>query len=196
MPVLKIDKFELANLVAQTALFASKDIVEKIKAGEIRASANLNWERGTVNSHASWDCYSSRRGKPNEKRGDIDEDGVKIDCNNNANFAIKNAIIKSLGLKDGRKTFMTKNDFKNYIACHIYPKPYDKRYYTSIMNLVLVPAAFAGLTDHDEYVMQVIQYRAFELFGFKPDGDPAPPKNQRIMTSYVGEKYIKTSKPF
>ena len=64
---------------------------------------------------------------------------------------------------------------KNYAVCHVWPGTcYDERYHTSIANLILVPSAIAGLTDHDPLTTQAIKYRAYELYGWHPEGVERP----------------------
>ena len=105
-----------------------------------------------------------RRAPSNLKRGQFDENGIRLDDNTYANSAIKNAL-RAYG------------KFKNFTVCHIWPKTcYDPRYHTALCNLILVPSALAGLTDHDNNVIQCIQYRAWELYGWHPDGTPPPSK--------------------
>jgi hypothetical protein len=60
-------------------------------------------------------------------------------------------------------------------CCHIWPNTcYDVRYHTVIANLVLLPRALAGLTDHDPQVQAALQYRSFELYRWHPEEWPAP----------------------
>jgi hypothetical protein len=90
-----------------------------------------------------------------EQRGQIVE-GVRFDDNTYANVAIKRA----LGIGKSAEGFE---------ACHIWPLTcYDQRYHTAIANLVLLPRALAGLSDHDIEIQKALQYRAFELYGWWP----------------------------
>lgn len=43
-----------------------------------------------------------------------------------------------------------------------------------IANLVLIPRALAGLTDHRQAMQTILQYRAYELYGWHPDEQPTP----------------------
>lgn len=62
-------------------------------------------------------------------------------------------------------------------TCHVWPKScYDVRYHTAPANLVLLPRAIAGLTDHDPDVLAALQFRAFELYGWHPEEVPPPPR--------------------
>lgn len=98
-----------------------------------------------------------------ELRGQI-VDGVRFDDNSYANVAIKRAT----GLGKSAEGFE---------ACHIWPLTcYDERYHTAIANIVLLPRALAGLSDHAIEIQSALQYRAFELYGWFPHGVPQPIK--------------------
>jgi hypothetical protein len=74
-----------------------------------------------------------------------------------ANLAIKVAV------------FGSRNRCTRMHVCHVWPETcYDVRYHTSLANLVLLPAALAGLSDHHEGVAQCLRYRSYELFGWHP----------------------------
>ena len=82
---------------------------------------------------------------------------LTLDNNSYANVAIKRAI----GIEPERLI--------GFEACHIWPRScYDERYHTLIANLVLLPRALAGLTDHDPQIAAALQFRAFELYGWHP----------------------------
>lgn len=99
-----------------------------------------------------------------ERRGQIVEGGVRLDDNSYANLAIKRAT----GLGKSAKGFE---------ACHIWPLTcYEERYHTAVANIVLLPRALAGLTDHDIEIQKALQYRAFELYGWHPEEEPQPVK--------------------
>jgi hypothetical protein len=88
---------------------------------------------------------------------------LTLDNNTYANVAIKRA----LGVEPEKLI--------GFEACHIWPLTcYDERYHTLIANLVLLPRALAGFTDHDPQIAAVLQYRALELFGWHPAEAPMP----------------------
>ena len=98
-----------------------------------------------------------------EQRGQI-VDGVRLDDNSYANLAIKRAV----GLDRSAEGFE---------ACHIWPLTcYDERYHTAPANIVLLPRALAALSDHDAEIQRALQYRAFELYNWRPEGMPQPSK--------------------
>lgn len=132
---------QLSVLVAETAIWADPEVHRILVA-----------ENGTG-------CFfpNTRRFKKGhlEKRSLI-IDGVRLDDNTYANHAIKQAIGSD-------------RNIEGFATCHIWPDScYDKRYHTVIANLVLLPRALAGLSDHNGEVCQALQYRAFELYGWYP----------------------------
>ncbi|MDE6008597.1 MAG: hypothetical protein K2G90_05250 [Muribaculaceae bacterium] len=106
---------------------------------------------------------------PNVKRGTSKSkgeviNGVRIDDNTYPNRAIKQAISKDIS-------------FVNYVTCHIWPgTQYDERYHTQLANLVLVPKVIAALTDFCPKVVDVLKYRAYELYNWFPEEETAPEK--------------------
>lgn len=115
-----------------------------------------------------------RRARPGqgEERGQVLE-GIRLDDNSYANLAIKRALRLDRGGAEG------------FEACHIWPRTcYDPRYHTAVANLVLLPRALAGLTDHDPEIQAALQFRAYELFTWKPDGFVEPQKPSFYPTTW------------
>ncbi len=138
---------DLAQLVARTALWASPEVFEFL----VKENGNGTWYPKT------------RRWRQNKGEivGQI-VDEVYLDKNNYPNAAIKRAI----GLD--RKV-------ENYQACHIWPDScYDERYHKCIANLVLLPRAIAGLSDHDTLTQQSLRYHSYELYSWHPEGEIPP----------------------
>lgn len=103
-----------------------------------------------------------RRARAGEQSGDV-IDGVRLDNNTYANVAIKRAV----GLH--------RLQLEGFEACHIWPLTcYDTRFHTAPANLVLLPRAVAGLSDHDREIQSALQYRALELYDWWPDGFERP----------------------
>lgn len=103
-----------------------------------------------------------RRARAGEQPGEV-VDGIRLDSNTYANVAIKRA----LGLH--------RLQLEGFEACHIWPLTcYDPRYHTAPANLVLLPRALAGLSDHDLEIQAALQYRALELYEWWPDGFDRP----------------------
>lgn len=104
---------------------------------------------------------------PNVKRGNQKQkgqviDGVRIDDNTYANRAMKDAVLKDA-------------EIVNYMTCHIWPgTTYDKRYHTQLANLVLLPRVIAPFSDFCPSVIDVLKYRAFELYGWYPEEESEP----------------------
>ena len=170
-----IKSHELAQLVAQTAIFPSERVVKDVINGKIGRKENLQKNRPNQNPNdnpnASWDHMSSIR-CCSQKGQTIN--GIYQDDNTRANQAIKHAILHTLNWKKKSKI----NYFSGFEACHIYDSVKDPNYYTSVMNIVLVPRAFAGLTDYYPYVKDVLKYRVYDLFGFYVGSTPPKqPKN-------------------
>jgi hypothetical protein len=142
----------LAVLVAETGLWASPKVHQR-----------LVLENGT----GAWDP-TVRRGRLSQ--GEVrrqSRDGITFDDNSVANRAIKRAI--------GRPG----KSVRGFETCHIWPGTcYDARYHTAIANLVLLPRALAGLSDHDTEIRAILQYRSYELYGWHPEGMPRPTKPQ------------------
>lgn len=139
-------RFEI--LVAETALWAHPEVHRR-----------LVQETGA----AAWFPNVRRaRAQNGEKRGQT-RDGVRFDDNSAANLALKTA----LGIPA--------KDLVNFETCHLWPNTcYDERYHTAIADLALLPRALAGFSDHDPDVQAALQYRAFELYGWHPDGTEPP----------------------
>lgn len=145
----ELHQSKLSSLVASTGIWAHPQVHERLlrETGGVAMSPKV------------------RRLRPGqgEKVGQI-IDGLRLDNNTYANVAIKRAT----GLQRTAKGFET---------CHIWPRTcYDERYHTAPANLVLLPRALASLSDHDPEVLRVLQYRAFELYGWWPEDEPQPVK--------------------
>lgn len=137
----------LDNLIAETAIWANPEVHNRQIA-----------KTGTA---ALFPTIRRARPGQGEKRGL--KDGVRLDDNNYANVAIKRALGQH------------RTKIIGFETCHVWPKTcYDCRYHTAIPNLVLIPRALAGLTDHDKAVQAALQYRAFELYGWHPEEVPPP----------------------
>lgn len=141
----------LSVLVAETGLWANPAAHRRLVA-----------ENGTGTFFPHTRRCRAGRG---ERRGAVVE-GVYLDDNSYANHTIKRAI----GVPRERLV--------GFEACHIWPRTcYDARYHTTIANLVLLPRALAGLSDHDPEIRAALQYRAHELYdGWFPEGEARPVK--------------------
>ena len=157
------------KLVAQSAIFCSKEVFDNVKNGKLGPS-KYNKDG---NNEGAWYGHNYRRAKANEERriNDPNDTTVRLDDNTYANKAIKYAIcedLKKYGISVSINDF-SKNEFE---ACHIWDETcYNKKYHTSVANLVLLPRSLASLTDHCDAVKKLLQYEAWRRFGFKPEGD-------------------------
>lgn len=139
---------DLAVLVAETALWAHPEVHRR-----------LMMENGTG---AFFPGQRRARSGSGESRGTL-VDGVRLDDNGAANQTIK----KAIGLKP--------EHVRGFEACHLWPRTaYDERCHTVVANLVLLPRALAGMSDHDPEILAVLQFRSFELYGWHPQGMDAP----------------------
>ena len=159
------------ELVAQSAIFCSKEVFEMVKNGELGSRENIG------NIYGSWYNCKYQRAKHFQKRGEKCGD-ITFDDNTYANNAIKLAVLK--GLEKYGIHGNSRQIFKGFETCHIWPDTcYDARYHTSVANVVLLPREIAGLTDHCQAVEDLLKYEAWKRFRFKPDEEDVPqrPKN-------------------
>jgi hypothetical protein len=137
-------QIRLSDLVAETALWAHPETHRR----QLRLGSAAVFP-------------GIRRAKPGEERGV--KNGQGLDDNSYANLTIKRA----LGIH--------RTKLIGFECCHIWPNTcYNARHHTVIANLVLLPRALAGLTDHDPQVQAALQYRSFELYRWHPEESTAP----------------------
>lgn len=137
---------DIAAVIARVAIWANPDTFKDL----VRGSPNGTFYPNT------------RRCKPPEAKGQI-VNGIKLDHNTYANFAIKYAT----GLKRGSNC--------NFAVCHVWDRTcYDERCHTCIANLVLIPRAVAGASDHDARTIECLKWRSFELYQWYPPNEKKP----------------------
>ena len=108
-----------------------------------------------------------------EKKGQV-INGVRLDDNSYANHAIK----RSIGI--------VRENLIGFESCHIWPLScYDELCHTAVANLILLPRALAGLTDHDEEIQATLKYRSFELYGWYPKEQNEPLKPPSYPTNWL-----------
>jgi hypothetical protein len=61
-------------------------------------------------------------------------------------------------------------------VAHVWDNCNNVQCYTRLENLLLVPAAYAGLTDADGPLAPYLRYHAFKVYRWRPKGRPAPKK--------------------
>ena len=138
----------LSVLVADTGLWANPEVHRRLASESGNAAYFPDRRR----------CRPGQGESPGQKVGHL-----TLDSNSYANIAIKRAI------------GIAPEEVIGFETCHIWPRTcYDERYHTLIANLVLLPRALAGLTDHDSGVQAALQYRAFELYGWHPTDAQQP----------------------
>ena len=64
---------------------------------------------------------------------------------------------------------LQRKSFKDVQFNHIYSDPKSIEKYTCLSNIILTPAFLAKLTDTDRGVISLLEYRAFEIYGYNPD---------------------------
>lgn len=144
----------LAKMIAQTAIFVKPSIVEQFVTGN------------NGNAFASADNCEHQRKKPGQKKGDTIVVGgktVKLDDNTTPNRLLKKAIIDGMG-----QFKIDWKQFKNYVVCHIWGEPYDNRTFCSLVNLVLIPKAIYGLSDHHPFIQKILQQKSVDLYSYIP----------------------------
>ena len=68
--------------------------------------------------------------------------------------------------------------FEDYHVCHIWDLVHDVMYFSEIRNLVLIPSGIHALSDHNKTIIDMLRYRAWELYGWSPNGmEPNKPDN-------------------
>ena len=163
-------------MIAKSAIFADPQVVKDVISGALGTKNN----KGIGNLDACWDHYAKCRDN-NVKKGQQTKDRNGLVCiaddNTEANKAIKNAVLASPSM-NGIKPAGGYRLFKDYEACHIWGLVDDCHYYTSIANLVLIPRAISGLSDHCQAVKEMLQYEAYKRFNILPKGQTVPKRPQ------------------
>ena len=160
----------LGRLIAQTAIWVPKEMHDSCKNGNCYA-ANSNVKRGKGKIRSGFDPRYP---------------DVRLD----SNCYPKSQMVSAL-------KSVYKLTVKNYHLCHIWKDTcHDPRYHTCYANLVMLPSALASLTDYDDWVQDVLKYRAWELYGWHPEESSRPkkPKNYPKDWAYPIPKQKKTKK--
>ena len=81
----------------------------------------------------------------------------------------------------GRECY--KQNFQGYTACHIWrTKRKKSECYTCFANLVLLPSDLASLSNFSPFILDILKYRSYELYGWVPDGKGIPDKPDNYPT--------------
>lgn len=80
------------------------------------------------------------------------------------------ALLWSHGIQSSSKTL------KGWHVAHVWNNCNNVQCYTRLENLLLVPAAYAGLTDDYGPLTPYLRYHAFKVYRWRPKGKPAPKK--------------------
>jgi len=79
---------------------------------------------------------------------------------------------------------------KGWRVAHVWNKCNNLRCYTRLENLVLVPAAYAGLTDDDGPLAPYLRYHAYDRYKWWPRGKKAPKKPAEYDTFRKKWQYL------
>lgn len=144
---MEANKGKLFDVIARTAVFCPKTVFEAVKGDG--NTAYIKNKDGLL---------FVRRLSREGKKGHLDSSNKYIlDDNTYINQAFK----KLCG-GDQRK-------YTNFITCHIYGGlSRNPKIFSAIANIVLLPKALAGLSDHCDEVMNLLQHRAYELYRWYP----------------------------
>lgn len=152
-------EIHLSVLVAETSLWASRDVHLRLVQENGSGAYFPNVRRYRVNA--------------GEQKGQILR-GERLDDNTYASHAIK------------RAAGIIPSSIRGFEACHIWPQScYLSCCHTVIANLVLLPRPLAGLSDHDPEIQAVLQFRAFELFGWCPPGQKPPTRPEIYPSTWL-----------
>lgn len=69
--------------------------------------------------------------------------------------------------------------FKDVQFNHIWTKSKSVKDYTNLANVVVTPSFLAKVTDTNNEIVGLLRYRAFDLFGYKPQ-DEITPKEPKV----------------
>ncbi len=145
---------DLRQLVACTAIFAPLKAVQALPGPD----------------HTMYPHVRRAKTSAGEKRGQrIGK--VLLDDNTYPNRGFKTVLANCSGTPY--------HQWKNWTVCHIWPGTcYDTRYHTALPNLVMLPSAIAGLSDFYQPVLEDLQFRSWQLFGWYPQSIVAAPPVQ------------------
>ena len=154
----KSEKNSLLQVIVRTAVWAPKEAYLAQKDADLK--------------------YVRKRPSDTRKKGCRDENDNILDDNSRPNRYIKASLKNYLGYT------VAQNE---YNVCHIWDELvngdktcYDPRYFANLGNLVLVPKSLASLTDYLTEVKDTLKARAYESFGFIPDGETISQGGARI----------------
>lgn len=129
------------------------------------ASLTLFSHPTTVSQTQNKGLFRIRRYREGEKRGQVVKGERVLLCDNNSPT---NTFLWANGIN---KKSVSEVQFN-----HIYQRSDDPDLYTSLANLCVTPAFLSKLTDKSQRVKNLLQFRAFDLYGFAPFGEPPEPE--------------------
>ena len=162
----------LYEAIASTAVFCPLAEYKKLQK-EIEEK-KYDWQHPciTIRHQDSDEVCLIRRKESTAQKGKYIplESGVKVYHDDNT----------QINTKFKKITNMT--GCKNYMTCHIWDDVKVPEVFSAVANVVLLPSVIGGLSDHCNEVIQLLQYRAFELYNWYPDIREVPVKPDHYDT--------------
>lgn len=76
--------------------------------------------------------------------------------------------------------------FEEYHVCHIWDLVHDVKYFSEVRNLVLIPSGIHALSDHNKSIIDILRYRAWDLYHWAPNGKaPGRPTNYPLPSDWA-----------
>ena len=87
-------------------------------------------------------------------------------------------------------TFGKTKELFGWRIAHVWEKCNQVESYTRLDNLLLVPAAYSGLTDHDGPLAPYLRYHAYDHYGWRPEDEPDPKKPAEYEKFFEKRNYL------
>lgn len=119
----------------------------------------------TIKKQGKYEPSLIRRAKHNETKSTyVNEGGAWVYLDDNT---VINQKFKSL---------LHLSNCRNYMTCHIWNDVYIPEVFSCVANIVLLPTILAGLSDYSQEIKDLLMYRAYELYEWKPQNRSIPVK--------------------
>lgn len=151
----------LAKAIAKFAIFCSPEIF----LGTPQKNYSDRIQFITIKKQGKSEPSLIRRAKHDEtKRTYVNEGGawVYLDDNTVINQKFKKLVQLS--------------DCRNYMTCHIWDDVDIPEVFSCVANIVLLPTTISGLSDYSQEIKDLLMYRAYELYEWKPQNRSIPVK--------------------
>lgn len=151
--------FDLAALVAAASYLPHPAVVAQVS--EARASTG-----GAV--------FPVSRGKIEKRTGEIIENGKTVGMHDD-NTTPRWALLWAHGYGG-----VSKSQSPGWTFAHVWPTSGDRRAYTHLANLAMVPEYFGSLTDKQGPLTRYLRWHAHAVYGWRPEDQPVPEKPARF----------------